>query len=913
MTYHPARRPAPLAPVLTALALLLLAMPAAATTYVMVSDQYLVESSAAAVQARVLSRDFAPGTGMPSTDYMIEVEDVLSGEVTGRNLIVRVPGGVGPDGEGLLLFGMPEMLTGERVVLFLNPNDDGTWRVAHLMMGAFHEVIHGGERLLVRDLTSATELALPGAEPGERAIYHRARRSDAFTRWVGEVARGEAPDPDYFTESTGISGSAGPAQVTGKARFFEAFNFRIRWFEFQDGQSVGWRMQAGGQPGFSQRDTERALRAGMAAWNNDNGSNVDYRYLGTTNNTTGFDGCNDPQGICKDGLNGVIFADADGSIDDPFSCGQGGTLAIGGPWLGCPAGQSSCSNIRTGPGGDRYNVIPEAEIITNAGIECFLTRPSLNPRLALEQLLAHELGHTLGINHPCTTDEVDAGQCPPLQSDALMYPFLHTDGRAAILNGDDRFAVRSLYPGSNNQGPVPAAPSDLEGVVLSATSVELTWSDNSGDETSFVVQVRAPGEDFATVASLPADTTQTVVEDLEPQTLYGFRVRARNGGGGSDFSNEIELETLEARPAAPTDLVASVLSPTSVGLTWTDASDNETDFAVEARSPATGAWITVREGVVASALDAPVTTVIDGLTSGTPYSFRARARNAEGDSEPSDVAAATPPATAPGSCVADEGAICLLDDRFRVSVQWRNQYGNGETGIGHGAVFPGSDRSGTFWFFSQDNVELIVKVLDGTTINDYYWTFYGALSDVEYWVTVFDTTDGASRTYYNAPFERCGQFDTTSIPGSDVPIEGGVGAASAAPASHRSAPAQQVTAAATGTCVADADTLCLLDGRFSVSVDWTNQFNGESGQGTAVPDQSEKTGYFWFFNESNIELVVKTLDATSLDGNFWFFYGALSNVGYTITVTDTVTDTVKTYVNEPGEQCGQFDTSAFTP
>ena len=56
----------------------------------------------------------------------------------------------------------------------------------------------------------------------------------------------------------------------------------------------------------------------------------------------------------------------------------------------------------------------------------------------------------------------------------------------------------------------------------------------------------------------------------------------------------------------------------------------------------------------------------------------------------------------------------------------------------------------------------------------------------------------------------------------------------------------------------------------------------------AVPITAD-TGYFWFFDDANVELVVKVLDGRSVNGHFWVFFGALSDVGYSITVTDTAT------------------------
>jgi len=64
----------------------------------------------------------------------------------------------------------------------------------------------------------------------------------------------------------------------------------------------------------------------------------------------------------------------------------------------------------------------------------------------------------------------------------------------------------------------------------------------------------------------------------------------------------------------------------------------------------------------------------------------------------------------------------------------------------------------------------------------------------------------------------------------------------------------------------------------------------------AVPLTGD-TGYFWFFSSNNVELVIKVVDGRAFNGFFWVFYGALSDVAYTITVTDTQTGGIKTYSN----------------
>ena len=115
----------------------------------------------------------------------------------------------------------------------------------------------------------------------------------------------------------------------------------------------------------------------------------------------------------------------------------------------------------------------------------------------------------------------------------------------------------------------------------------------------------------------------------------------------------------------------------------------------------------------------------------------------------------------------------------------------------------------------------------------------------------------------------------------------------------------------TGPCVADATTLCLNDGRFRVRVAWTRT-DQSSGPGMGVPLTAD-SGYFWFFNAANIELVVKVLDACTIaPGRFWVFGGGLTNVGVVMTVEDRQTGAVRTYTNAQGTPFVPLqDTGAF--
>jgi hypothetical protein len=120
-----------------------------------------------------------------------------------------------------------------------------------------------------------------------------------------------------------------------------------------------------------------------------------------------------------------------------------------------------------------------------------------------------------------------------------------------------------------------------------------------------------------------------------------------------------------------------------------------------------------------------------------------------------------------------------------------------------------------------------------------------------------------------------------------------------------SAPLGQVALA----CSANAETLCLNGLRFRAIVVW-RATGGPDGYGRAFPI-TENTGAFWFFEPMNLELVVKVLDARSVNGKFWVFYGSLTNVEFTLYVVDTLTGAMKTYVNPQGQMASVADTSAF--
>ncbi len=74
-------------------------------------------------------------------------------------------------------------------------------------------------------------------------------------------------------------------------------------------------------------------------------------------------------------------------------------------------------------------------------------------------------------------------------------------------------------------------------------------------------------------------------------------------------------------------------------------------------------------------------------------------------------------------------------------------------------------NAGYYWFFSPNNVELLLKIVDGRAVNGFYWVFAGSLTNLEFTLTVRDTYTGAERTYRNTAGQLASIADTSAFTG----------------------------------------------------------------------------------------------------------------------------------------------------
>lgn len=116
------------------------------------------------------------------------------------------------------------------------------------------------------------------------------------------------------------------------------------------------------------------------------------------------------------------------------------------------------------------------------------------------------------------------------------------------------------------------------------------------------------------------------------------------------------------------------------------------------------------------------------------------------------------PLVATSDCVADGASACLAS-RFRLTVNWRDF--QDRTGVG--TVSPVTEDTSRVWFFSRDNTELLVKILDGRAINGHWWVFFGSLTNVEFTLTVDDTMTGEQVEYVNPLRNFASRGDTRAF------------------------------------------------------------------------------------------------------------------------------------------------------
>ncbi|MFM8912285.1 MAG: fibronectin type III domain-containing protein, partial [Flammeovirgaceae bacterium] len=215
----------------------------------------------------------------------------------------------------------------------------------------------------------------------------------------------------------------------------------------------------------------------------------------------------------------------------------------------------------------------------------------------------------------------------------------------------------------------PTAPANLIATAQN-TSIALTWTDASNNETGFQIErSTTAGTGFVLLTTTAANVASYTDADVVNGTTYHYRVRAINTGGNSAYTSEVSALFL-ALPEKPTGFSASNISAISIDLTWVDASDNETAFQIE-RSITSGSGF----ALIATPVANSVSYTDTGLTENTTYYYRIRAINANGNSGYTSQIVATTLSPAP-----PVGLAATASTPSSIGVNWTDA-SNAETGF----------------------------------------------------------------------------------------------------------------------------------------------------------------------------------------------------------------------------------------
>ena len=387
-----------------------------ATTFILLNDAQLLSSADIVLTGtvtRIESAAIAPDGGF-YTYVHLQPTHIIKGVLAPGTVVIREPGGTMGDRREWV-YGAPEFWVGERALVFLAHNPDGTLQTSNLSMGKYTlSADSTGHATAFRDFGHGAMVLMPEtgqlleAQPETRRLLPLLKRLRRLTRPERHLKR---PTSRLHQVPPELAGTTTEVQ--------EAYTFLgspSRWFEPDCGVPVNYLVDQTGDNTLGLTTSRAAVDSALAAWTNVSTASLVIQDGGLT--TPGpF------SGNCS--VNRVVFNDPSSEVTDPVSCG--GTLAVGGfcTSSGNPCNPPSSSTVN----GTTFNRIVTGKVTVNNGWGGCSAWTQCN----LAEVLTHEIGHTIGFGHSADTT-------------ATMYASAHFDGRCASLRSDDIAAATFAYP-----------------------------------------------------------------------------------------------------------------------------------------------------------------------------------------------------------------------------------------------------------------------------------------------------------------------------------------------------------------------------------------------------------------------------------------------------------------------------------
>jgi len=212
------------------------------------------------------------------------------------------------------------------------------------------------------------------------------------------------------------------------------------------------------------------------------------------------------------------------------------------------------------------------------------------------------------------------------------------------------------------------APTNLTVTKSSNSEIELSWNDNSDDETGFEIWRSVYGSgNYVLLATVGRNVTFYRDTSLEAGIQYYYMVRAFIAKDGiySPYSNTISAGIGIVSP--PENLHYTYISSDQVQLRWTDTSDNESGFRIERRIGQDGDW-----SVYAWVSSNTTSYTVSNLNTYTKYYFRVRAYRYDSNTSSlsNEIVVSTGKPTAPSSVEAKALSAS------KVKITWKDNSDN---------------------------------------------------------------------------------------------------------------------------------------------------------------------------------------------------------------------------------------------
>jgi PKD repeat protein len=594
-------------------------LPVSAATYLPMPDADLVGEAPIVVRATVLATathlEPIAGENRPVTLVTLQVMEAFKGSPD-ATFLLRLPGGRVGDAFWEIP-GSPTFSRGEEVVLMLgaHPDHPGELRLTEFGLSKFDIVADdSGRRFAVRpafrsgeDLLASKRAPAPAGQPAG------ARDAESFFAFLRSAARDEVADVAYAAPRLA---SAKWANLTGREPGGDDCTTGpclLRWYWDTSASPPAVLTSTGTQSNLNDDEPKCHLDSNCdvtnaaAAWHAVPGTNIDVSGPTTPGNIT-------------------VTLDATSSFDGttwttPLGC-SAGVIGLGGP-------NGSIRGPLTYRGDSNYWALQQGEVSMRK-----VTCASGYSAATFRSAVLHEVGHTLGLNHPDQFVSIHSTTTSADWATAVMHSVISAS-KPDVPQTDDVQAV-TYYYGTAAVGLAPTAnftwapqnpkTGDLVTFTDTSSGSPTGWNWDFGDGSAVV-------------------TTQTATHSFSTAQTFNVSLTAGslNGSGMIHF---------------------------------------------------------------------PVTV-------------------AQGATMPCDPAVAS--------------NLCLEGNRFKATIDWQKTDGT----HGSGTAVSLTDDSGYFWFFSDTNIESVVKVLNGCSINGHYWVFAAGLTNVQATLNVQDTKNSVTKPYVN--------------------------------------------------------------------------------------------------------------------------------------------------------------------